>query len=193
MDICFHHPYSTSPTLPTIGPEGVSLLPGDFFGTSNPSAVLGKMIEVSEKYNSRDNEAVYTHSGVIINSLGDTVESLWTVSGQNIWKAYAGQQVIIARWNHLNPNVWENVYLETILPRMGQSYPWWRLPLHLVPPLAKYIAFKSSKLVCSEFVALIEYKMMARHRWYTGTNPDTLADEWKRWKGFSVVAEGLLK
>lgn len=186
---CLHLPYETLDPLPEL--DNLDLRAGDFFGTANPSPWLGKPISWAERFHSRDNQAIYTHSGIIINTEGDTIESLWRVETQNIWVAYAGKRILIARWNHLTDELWEETYL-MLNEHIGISYPWWRLPLQLIPPLAKYLSFRSGKLVCSELVAKALYFMGARHRWYTGTNPDTLADEWVRWKGYSVIAEGVI-
>jgi hypothetical protein len=165
------------------------LLKGDLFGTENPAA-LGIAINAAQKFHSRDNESIYTHSGIIVNSDGDTVESLWTVKMQNVFEAYAGKKIVIARYMPLTEQAWEQTWwmLEN---HLGQKYPWWRLPLHLIPPLAKYLSFTGMP-VCSELVAKAEYYMRARHRWWTGANPDTLSDEWHTWKNFEIIFEGKL-
>lgn len=162
---------------------------GDVFGTSNPNSNVGWGIEKIQKWNSRDNESIYTHSGVIINSEGDTIESLWTVCTQNIFEDYSTNKIIIARWDKLTDLAWENSY-QMLMGHYGDKYPFWRLPLHIIPPLAKYLSFTGMP-VCSELVAKHLYYIGARHRWWTGTCPDTLADEWRRWKGYTIVFEGV--
>lgn len=162
---------------------------GDLFGTENPAA-LGIGINIVQKFHSRDNESTYTHSGIIINSEGDTVESLWTVKIQNLYEAYAGKKLVVARYMPLTELAWERTWL-MLESHLHKTYPWWRLPLHLIPPVAKYLSFTGMP-VCSELVAKAEYYMGARHKWWTGTNPDTLSDEWHRWKGFEIIFEGVL-
>jgi hypothetical protein len=184
-------PFITPNPLPIFGKDDIELHTGDFFGSENPSAWIGKPISYIQKFHSRDNESVYTHSGCIINPQGHTVESLWTVKSQYLWKAYKGKRVIIGRWEWLTAEDWEKAYNEVIFKHWGDKYPWWRLPLHIIPPAAKYLSFTGMP-VCSELVAKIEHSMGARGRWWTGTNPDTLADEWKRWKGFNIIAEGVI-
>lgn len=167
----------------------VSVLPGDVFGTENP-AVIGVLINAAQKFHARDNASVYTHSGIITNTKGDTVESLWTVRKQNIFAQYVGKKTVIARYLPLMEAGWAKTQ-KMLAYHLGQRYPWWRLFFHTIPPVAKYLSFTKTP-VCSELVAKAEYCMGARHRWWTGTNPDTLADEWHRWKGFKIIFEGLL-
>jgi len=192
MNRCvLQRPHITPDPLPIIRPEDVVLKACDFFGTENPMA-LGWGINKVQKFNSRDNKSVYTHSGIIMNSQGDTIESLWTVDSQNIWKGYAGKRVIIARWEFLEDEQWEKAYLMIMDKHWKKKYPWWRVPLQIIPPLAKYLSFTGMP-VCSELVAKVEHWIGARHRWWTGTTPDILADEWRLWKGYSVMIEGIIE
>lgn len=167
----------------------IPVLKGDVFGTENPT-MLGGAINAIQKWNSRDNESKYSHSGVLINSQGDTIEALWTVKNQNLFTDYAGKNVIVARWMPMTENAWERCYL-MLMGHFGDKYPLWRLPLHILPPLAKYLSFTGMP-VCSELVAKYLACLGARGRWWTGTCPDTLADEWRRWKGYEIIFEGTL-
>jgi hypothetical protein len=162
---------------------------GDLFATANPSAFLGRGINAIQKWNSRDNESVYSHAGVILFQDGDLIESLWQVQIGNLYERYVGTRIIIARYVELNHRAWMRTYF-MLLGHRGGKYPWWRLPLHVIPPLAKYLSFTGMP-VCSELVAKAEYYMGARHRWWTGTCPDTLVDEWTHWKGFEIIFEGV--
>ena len=72
---------------------------------------------------------------------------------------------------------------------LGRVYPVWRLPLHLVPWVAKY-ATVGRWLVCSELVAKYLTLIAARYLVFTGIAPDTLADEWSCWRNFEVLLEG---
>jgi len=164
---------------------------GDLFATANPSAFLGRGINSIQKWNSRDNESLYSHAGIVLSRMGDIIESLWKVSTGDLYERYEGSQVIIARYTLLTREAWTKTFL-MLLEHYGDSYPWWRLPLHIIPPIAKYLSF-SGMPVCSELVAKAEYYMGARHKWWTGTCPDTLVDEWRHWKGFEIVFEGILK
>lgn len=162
---------------------------GMVFGTANPMA-LGRGINVIQNFWSRDGESTYSHSGIIKNDQGDTFEALWTVKSVNLLKVYAGKNVIIAK--PLVPPTIINAGLERIIKEHeGQFYPFWRLGMHIIPPLAKIALF--DRLVCSEIVAQYEYYIGARHEQYKGTSPDTLADEWVNWKNFEIVFQGILK
>lgn len=164
----------------------IQLQKGDLFATVNPMA-LGRGINAIQWFWSGDGQSCYSHAGIIINEQGDTFEALWTVKSVNLFKAYAGKNVIIAR-----PKISASIIdieLDFLMKEhKGKIYPFWRLGMHLIPPLAKIALF--NMLVCSELVAKFEYKIGARHGQYKGTAPDTLADEWINWKIFDVIFQG---
>ena len=172
----------------------IQLKPGDFFTTRNPMA-LGVAINGFQKVWSRDNKSEYSHAGIITNATGDTFEALYTIKSQNLFSAYAGAQVLIARYTAF-PRTLDfkiTVALYKIRKRhAGQVYPYWRLPFQIIPPLAKYLSWGGKFVVCSELVAEYLHMIGARHGQYTGTNPDTLADEWHHWKNYEIVFEGTL-
>lgn len=161
---------------------------GAVFGAENPM-MLGKAINALQWIWAKDGESTYSHSGIFQDGNGTTLESLWTVKSQNFFEVYKGKQVIIAV-----PKCREES-IASALERIkqeheGQVYPFWRLVLHIIPPFAKIAWF--DRLVCSELTAKYEYYAGVRHRMYKGTNPDTLADEWRRWTDFTVLFEGIL-
>lgn len=168
----------------------IDLRHGDVFATQNPW-IFGRAINLAQRIWSHDGESKYSHAGIITDQDGSTIESLWTVTRQNIFKDYAGKAVIIAR-----PAVTDADKRAAILrirrEHMGDKYPIWRLLFHLFPPVAKYFSAGGRYLVCSELVAKYLFLCGARHGQVTGTNPDTLADEWIHWKNFDVVFEGVL-
>lgn len=170
---------------------------GDVFCTSDPqSKFLGAGIRFFQKIRSKDNKAVYSHAGIITDSEGGTIEALWTIRRQNIFEDYAGKRVLIARPTHtLSGSEITAVRKNYILCQLeekyeGMRYPGWRLPLHVFPILAKYIHFLGMP-VCSEFTAMDLGLLGARYEgMHWGVNPDTLADEWARWKNFKILFEG---
>lgn len=168
----------------------VELRPGDCFATANPSALLGRGINAIQKWNSRDNESIYTHTGIVLFEDGTALESLWKVEVTDLYERYCGKQVLIARYTKLTDEAWKRTFA-MLLEHWGDRYPWWRLPLHMVPPLAKYLSFTGMP-VCSELVAKALYYMGARGKWWTGTCPDILADEWHHWKDYEIIFEGIL-
>jgi hypothetical protein len=162
---------------------------GDVFCSTNPMW-LGRAINAIQWFWSEDGESKYSHSGIICNATGTTFEALWTVRSRNFFEAYTDDNVIIAR--PVCPEVKKLDALDKIIrTHRGQWYPFWRLGMHLFPPLAKVAIM--DRLVCSELVA--EYLFLAgvRHDQYKGTNPDQLADEWREWKRFNVIFEGRLE
>lgn len=171
---------------------------GDVFGIDDPqSRILGPGIRIIEKVHSKDNKAIYHHSGIITDSEGGTIEALWTIRKQFIPVDYTGKRIIIARPTHTLAGdeltaVRKNYILSQLeIKYKGMWYPGWRLPLHIFPVLAKYIHFLGMP-VCSEFTAMYLGLLGARYEGqHWGVNPDTLADEWNRWKNFKIIFEGI--
>lgn len=170
----------------------IELKTGMPFCTANPMA-LGRAIDAAEKFWSADNEAEYSHAGIIVDASGKTFESLWTIRYNHL-SAYADEKILIGELTE-ESGVGELSRLHAlnavIAEHQGQIYPFWRLPLQLLPPLAKYISTGRFP-VCSELTA--EYLKLAGlsgvGRWQ-GKNPDHIADWIRRWRSFRVVYEGL--
>jgi hypothetical protein len=161
---------------------------GDVFAGRNPMA-LGRAINAIQWFWSSDGESKYSHAGIIIDDFGTTLEALWTVKSRNIFEAYKNEQVIIARPlcdNFLKEKAIERIKYE----HFGQWYPFWRLPMHMFPPIAKIEAF--GKLVCSELTAKYLWYTTCWGKQYKGVNPDTLADRWRDGDNFEVIFEGIL-
>ena len=170
----------------------MKLQPGDLFGTENPMA-LGRMINGAQRVWSRDNASRVSHSGIIASGAGETIEALWSVASQDLFEAYRGKYVVIARMTAPEAQrMIPQALAEIRSLYMGRWYPLWRLPFHLFPPLAKYVSIKHKWVVCSELVARFAHLCGARHEQYMGTNPDTLADEWERWRDYRVLFAGVL-
>jgi len=189
----------------------------DLFASSNPQS-LGTAICAIERFWAPDGRAEFGHTGIVTNADGDTFEALWRIKRQNLFEAYAGQKVLIARWvglpEHGIPGMTDELgqmaMMEIEKSYEGHRYPGWRLALHLVPPMAKYISYKGRFGVCSEITAKFLYnchlaltdlghfamcpngRYWPRHDRWLGTNPDRLADEWGRWQGYRIVHYGAL-
>ena len=165
---------------------------GDVFCTRGVNW-LAAGIRCAEWIWSRDNEATYGHAGIITAAPACTLEALWTV--ERSWlNRYAGQRVLIARPRTLSGDPVSLVSVRVAIggllaEHLGQPYPAWRLALHLLPPLAKFLG-NGRHLVCSELTAKYLSMVGARPLPYTGANPDTLADEWRSWKNFDIIFEG---
>ena len=164
----------------------VRLERGDVF-TSNSGVWLSHVINWCQTIWSRDNRAVYHHAGVITGPHGGTFEALWTTRYGNLMTEHDGARLLIAR-PFVATDV-KNAALDSLISQhLGQWYPWWRLGLHILGPLAKWGVVE--RLVCSELVAKYLYMTGVRHNVYRGTSPDTLADELKTWRCYAVVYEG---
>lgn len=175
-----------------------ALLPGDEFATRNPMA-LGAAINIVQRAKSIDNESLYTHAGIITTSAGRTLESLWTVSHQNLWDAYRGQKALIVRNVNMTPEVYLAGYAK-IKKHIGQWYPFPRLILHMLH-MAKWVHW--NRVVCSELVAKFESGcagfLAGRNvenngfllNWY-GINPDDLSDRWCISRYYNIVFEGII-
>lgn len=175
----------------------IDLQPGDVFCVRGKGFVAA-CIRGAEWLISKDGEAIYGHAGIITSEQGDTFEALWTIRADTLNRC-RGQQVIIAR-----PTSSPNSCLPTPISRVakmlaidavqkqyqGRDYPLWRLPLHLIPWVAKFAATRHW-LVCSEVVAFYLSMIAATGSTYTGINPDDLADMFRRWRNFDVIFEGV--
>ena len=174
----------------------LALQRGDVFVCQGSMGVVSAAIRGAQRILSRDNRADYGHAGIITSATGQTLEALWTVRRGHL-DAYAGQRILLARPTGTVFRPREPVSLRTRdqaldlieAQYLGRVYPLWRLPLHLVPWLAKY-ASTGRWLVCSELVAKYLTLIAARDLVFCGINPDTLADEWVCWRNFDVLYEG---
>jgi hypothetical protein len=163
---------------------------GDVFATKNPM-MLGRAINAIQSFWADDSKSNYSHTGIILGPTGETLESLWKVTNRNIFRDYVGKKILIARPKSA---IRKETALKTIIGQhKNQIYPVWRLAFHLIPPLARHVSLGGRFLVCSELVAKYLYLIDMRHEYYMGTNPDTLADEWRTWKIFDVIFEGILE
>jgi len=171
--------------------EKIILKSGDQFGV-NSDSMVSTGINIFQKIYSADGKAEYNHSGIIVSATGETFEARRKTSYYHL-KDYLGKKILIARFTDLDLDK----YLKAIKVLRADHdevvYPAWRLVLHVFGPhVARWIGFGKKFLVCSELVAKLEYLEGLRHSKYRGTTPDKLADEWRRWKGWQILAEGEL-
>ena len=167
----------------------IILQPGDVFCTENPQG-LGTLIKIAEEFRNESGTAIYTHSGIIIDSKGTTFEALWHIAEQNIFEAYKGQKVLIARWSGMMPDAFQKGF-DSVKDELGRTYPYYRLLMYLIG-MEKWIHFKTP--VCSEltekFLENAGAMMIAGTNWW-GITPDELATEWRISKYFNVIYEGI--
>ena len=164
---------------------------GDFFAVQGTGFVsIG--INFFQQIWAKDNQSIHSHAGLILDADGTTLESLssGTLDSQNLFEAYKDKQILITRYDKLTPELYEESIRSLKEEFEGEGYPFYRLFLHIFPPLSKLHFL--GRAVCSEVVAYYLWKIGARHEHWASTNPGTLADEWARWKDYTLVFEGTL-
>ena len=162
---------------------------GDIFATRNPMA-LGRFINFFQKLWSKDNKSKYSHAGIVTDGLrGITFESLTRITYGNLDK-YRGKEIIIARYTNMTPERYLMGWA-SIKHLNRKIYPYHRLPLYLIPFMAKYVHI-TNRPVCSELVAMFLYHAgLRKSKYYFGINPDDLVDRWKIHKNIDIIYEGL--
>jgi hypothetical protein len=168
----------------------IVLKPGDVFASRNPQG-LGSMILLTQKMKSLDGEAEYGHTGIIIDEAGTTFEALWTIKRQNLFEAYKGNKILIARWQGMTMNAfWKG--FNAVAGQEGRPYPFYRLFLMLIG-LGKVRV--PDQEVCSEItthmLVAAGADVLSGDNW-CGVTPDNLVDEWRISKYFDVIFEGIL-
>ena len=181
------------------------LKPGDIFCTRNPMW-LGRAICWFEKIKSKDNHAEYSHAGIILNPAGTTFEAVWTNKKQNLFKAYAGQKVLIGRHDLMTIDTFRKGWAG-VKKYEGQWYAGWRLLLHALPfaaklgtggfavcaEIARKFVSKSGVMLDTTSAELVaKFIRTGESCFWKGWNPDDIDDMIKNYKGWSVVFEGVL-
>lgn len=171
--------------------DKIELKRGDVFASSNPQS-LGVLIRLMQKIRARDRAAVYSHTGIIQDSFGRTLEAVMTITEQNLFEAYKGDKVLIARWVGMDMEAYQKGYA-AIKHQIGRRYPFQRLFWHLLGVSRWVHVFKTP--VCSELTEMFLYNagavtMSGGNFW--GLNPDDLVDEWRVSKHFEIVFEGVI-
>uniref|UniRef100_A0A6M3JNR1 Peptidase n=1 Tax=viral metagenome TaxID=1070528 RepID=A0A6M3JNR1_9ZZZZ len=178
-------PYITAGKMNPIIAE---LEPGDCFCTRNPMW-LGRAICATERLWAKDNKAKYSHAGVIIGRGGITFEALWTNKRQNLWKAYQGTEIFIARHEDMTlENFWKG--WDGIKKYEGNMYAGHRLLLHLIPFISKIGT--GGFAVCSEIVGKFWQKSIYPDFYWKGRNPDDISDIMHNYKGWKTLYEDKL-
>ncbi len=124
------------------------LKPGDVFLSEN-TMVIGDIISQMERVRARDNNALYSHAGIILDDIGTTYEALQSVRNDNLFSRYRGKKVLVARYKLMDKNRFDFAYT-MVKSHNGNWYPVHRLFLHLLN-VAKYI--HQDSVVCSELTA----------------------------------------
>lgn len=164
---------------------------GDVFCVST-AGPLSYLIRAIERFWAEDDKAEFGHAGIITGEQGATFEALVKAKHSNLDR-YKGKHVLVARpVKAIDSGVLMRAQKIKAINRLiqdheGQWYPFWRLTLHMIPPLAKYISYGGRFLVCSEIAAKYENFIGTRNGPYTGINPDDLADGWRSNKNYLII------
>jgi hypothetical protein len=127
-------------SIPNLPP----LMSGDLFcvhGKGHLSWLIGFFQRLWDKF------GFWSHSGIIDDPEGNTVEALWHVQKSSL-KTYSGMHIIILRWKGMDIDAYNKGML-AIKPEIGEDYPWYRLFMFIVPKFAHLVA-TGKFLVCSE-------------------------------------------
>lgn len=150
----------------------IQVNPGDIFFVQGTN-FIADCINAVQKLWSKDHNSEYSHCGIIISRNGDTIEALEKVENKNIFKHYKKKKILIMRHSQMAINVFESVY-PLIEKHKNDTYPYWRLALHLCPKIAEHVNI-TKKLVCSELAAK-QFVLADLKKKYLGINVDMLHD-----------------
>lgn len=166
----------------------IEILPGDAFAVCS-EGLVARGIRFFSKIWSSDNEATYTHCGLMLSEHKVFEAGLFGISTHDLDK-YWGKQLIIVRFDSVSEVKREEVLKQLVAKFAGKKYPVWRLFMHIFGPLSKVNLVQMP--VCSELDAYYEQMLGIRHDQWAGTSPDTLVDEWRKWRDVTVLGEGKL-
>lgn len=163
--------------------------PGDGFLTKYPGP-LQYAINFVQWARSRDGEATYTHSGLVVSENGTTFEARLKVKEYDLSK-YIGSRVLIYRHICMNEKTFQKFYKQLKNESNGKIYPFYRMIFHISPLLSKWAPFDRG--VCSEKNAKFNYLCEFMSYW-KGVIPDDIhdmvcdpwADQWE------IIFEGVL-
>jgi len=164
----------------------MNLRPGDIFAVRNTGKSSTLICKVN-RFWSADNEARYSHTGVILSADGDTFEARRRAGVYHL-RDFEGMDIIIGRPKELTSHVF-GLHMPKIVDEFdGDLYPWWRIGLHLMWPLAKYVG-NGDHLVCSELTGLVMTRCNIFSN-YTGLTPDHIADRIEHWRTIELIYKG---
>lgn len=161
---------------------------GDIFCVKKDS-LFAKAILWVQARSSRDGKAQYSHTGIIVDEDGSTLEALSTIRFENVFENCSGYQVIIGRNREMTDEAF-HCGLEAVQDQIGKWYPWWRLFAHLIPSVAIH-SNVSKRLTCAALGCKFLWggKLLG---YYEGMNPDKVADMMIEFKNWDIIYEGRL-
>lgn len=168
---------------------GFKLEPGDIFFTRN-TLWIGRAINFVGRCWSLDSASTYSHTGIIIDSNGDTLESLWHIESANLCERRVNEKIAIFRYKYVEPELLYNAMIR-VLKHEGQFYPIHRLFFHFFR-ISRFFHWK--RVVCSELSVKFLYPLTDDNHfihWF-GWMPDDLHDLLTAHRDFDLVFEGIL-
>lgn len=164
------------------------LEPGDFFCTTDNGTILSRGIRWFSKFRASDDQAFYSHAGFMVNGSGRTFEALPNGYRFSNINEYSGKPLLVGRHVGMTHQQFSKAFWKIREKYIGRKYPYFRLLVHMLPAMSKYVHF--GKPVCSELCFYLGHlaglKDMAQ---YWGKTPDNLADAIHRWDVFDVIYE----
>jgi hypothetical protein len=154
-----------------------------------PQLIFSCGIRWVQCFNDVDGQARLTHSFIITNKNGTTFEALWRYRGQNIFKAYAGREVLIGRHKQMTWDKFFPAFQYQAAMYYGHRYPAWKLPLFFIAP--RLIKYLPGKPVCSEFSFQNWFLAGIMDHW-RGVTPSYVADAIRRWRDIEIIYEGFV-
>lgn len=163
------------------------LQPGDILFLSG-KGLFGQLVNWFQALWSKDAESKYNHTGIIINSNGDILETTyWRTKVRNIMDEYPGSMIAITRWEGMDEQKFTQGFDRTTEQMLGHIYPYWRYPLFMLN-LSQFI--KPSNGVCSELVTYFLTSVGAFHDRWWGVDVDELWDWINQSLEWTVVYKG---
>jgi len=160
----------------------LDLQPGDVFLTCTTN-IISKAINSIQQWWSIDGKSIYSHAGIIVDFSGTTFEAKFQgIIYSNLDKILK-QPLMIVRHQFMSIPVFNKAF-ERLKYHTGMMYPFHRLFLHMIPPLAK--VFAKDEAVCSELAAQLLYHAEFLPYW-KGVTPDNLHDIFVNWKYYDII------
>ena len=167
-------------------PKKINLRMLDIFCVSTPDGV-GSAIRLAERYGEVDNRAFHTHTGLIVNETGRTIEALHRYAYNHL-NEYSGQHIIIGRHRRMKRDMALSG-IAKLQKYIGKRYPYSRLPLiGLFPRLSKYLYW--GKPVCSE-LSLLGWHEAGVIGFWKGVTPAYVADMIRLWRSIEIIYDNI--
>lgn len=168
--------------------EKITLQRGDIFCVRGDT-LLAKIILAVQAAFSTDGKAEYSHTGIIVDTSGITLEALSTIRNEHLYEKYRGFPVIIGRHQDMTEERFLNG-MDFIQDQVGKRYPWWRLLMRLNPAAATHVNL-TGRLDCAALACKF-LKGCGLIGYFQGMVPDTVAEMIINHKRWIIVYEGRL-